>query len=626
MRAPGEFHDPRTGNRVGVSAPELDPATSEPSATAYRDDGYAALRDYAPIGDGRTVALIALDGAIDWLPLPHLDAVPVFGALLDPVNGGRLELCPDVPFTATRRYLGATNVLQTTFVTAAGTVRVTDAVNVGVAGRLPWFELGRRIDGVDGSVPMRWRVAPGTCFDTASPWARETPHGTVLRSATLSMSVCTSDGLEVRLTDQAATGEFTVRAGQRHVLGVLSSDDEPVMLSSADDVDRGIDRTLDAWSTWAAQIPRQVRFDAEIRRSALMLKLLISGATGAIAAAATTSLPERPGGAKNWDYRFAWIRDTAYTVDVLQRLGLREETHASVSWLLRTIRRHGSEVGVFFELDGSRPEPPVTHDVPGWREIGPVVTGNPAAGQLQLSIFADLFNTVRLYVDGGHALDTHTGHLLATFADAACDAWRRKDAGMWELADLQHYTSSKLGCWHALRCAVHLAELGQIPGDPQRWAAEAERIADWVRTCCWSEELRSFVWFPGSGKLDASVLLHAGSGFDRGERMSATIDAIRDRLADGPLVYRYSGAREEGEGAFVACSFWVVSALNAVGREQEAATLLAEVFDCANDVGMFAEMIDPANGGFLGNLPQGLSHLALIGAALGTAVDEAETG
>lgn len=599
-----------------MTAPELDPVTSTPETTAYRDAGYAALRGYAPIGDGRTVALIARDGAIDWLPLPYLDSVPVFGALLDAANGGRLELCPEAPFTTTRRYVGDTNVLETTFVTESGEVRVTDALNVGVAGRLPWSELGRRIEGLTGRVPMRWRVAPGTCFDTAAPWTRSTPHGTVLRSATLSMSVCTSDGLEVTLTDQAAHGTFVAHAGERHVLGVLSSDDEPLMLASAAEVDRGIDRTVGMWSTWADQIPRHDTFDAHIRRSALLLRLLISGESGSIAAAATTSLPERPAGGKNWDYRFAWIRDSAYTVDALQRLGLREETHAAVGWLLRTIREHGCEVGVFFELDGSQAGPPITHDVPGWRGIGPVVTGNPAAGQLQLSIFADLFNTVRLYVDGGHALDTHTGHLLATFADEACDAWRRKDSGMWELPEARHYTSSKLGCWQALRCAVHLADLGQIPGDQQRWAAEAERIASWVRERCWSDEVGSYVWFPGSGRLDTSVLLHAGSGFDRGERMSATIDAIRDRLSAGPWVYRYSGAREEGEGAFVACSFWMVSALHAVGRDDEARALLTELLDSGNDVGVFAEMVAPADGSFLGNLPQGLSHLALIGAAL----------
>ena len=611
------------GNAAPVSAPELDPETSAPSTSPYRDRGYAALRDYAPIGDGRTVALVARDGSIDWLPLPHIDSLPVFAALLDASNGGRLELAPNEAFTATRRYVGDTNVLETTFTTASGVVTVTDALNVGIAGRLPWAELGRRIEGVRGRVAMRWRVAPGTCFDIASPWTRETPHGTVLRSATLSLSVCTSAKITVDRTDQAVRGTVAVEAGERHVIGVLASDDEPLMLSSADDVDRGIDRTVEAWTAWSRQLRCGHTDDAALRRSALMLKLLIFSDTGAIAAAATTSVPERLSGAKNWDYRFAWIRDTAYTVDALQRLGLREETHASVSWLLRTIRRHGSDVGVMFGLDGSRPGEPVTHDVPGWRAIGPVVTGNPAAGQLQLSIFADLFNTVRLYVDGGHALDTHTGHLLATFADDACDAWRRRDAGMWELPELRHYTSSKLGCWQALRCAVHLAELGQIPGDPRRWSAEADRIATWVREHCWSDVLQSYEWYPGSGRLDASVLLHASGEFDRTDRMSATIDAIRRELGSGPHVYRYTGAREEGEGAFVACSFWVVSALNAVGRGDEARRLTAAILEQANDVGVFAEMIEPSDGAFLGNLPQALSHLALVGALLDAPLDSA---
>lgn len=260
----------------------------------------------------------------------------------------------------------------------------------------------------------------------------------------------------------------------------------------------------------------------------------------------------------------------------------------------------------------------MTHyEVAGWRGIAPVVTGNRADGQLQLSIFADLFDTVRLYVDSGHVLDTETGHLLASFADRACDAWRHPDAGMWELRRTEHYTTSKLGCWQALRCAVYLAELGQIPGDPGRWASEADRIRDWVQRRCWSDELGSYEWYPDSGKLDASILLHAGSGFDRGPRMSATIDALRRELGCGPLLFRFSGAREdEREGAFVACSFWAVSALHHVGRRDEAHELMSELVKLTNDVGVLPEMIDTGDHAFAGNLPQGLSHLALIGAAL----------
>jgi GH15 family glucan-1,4-alpha-glucosidase len=419
-----------------VTAPELDPSITASGASPYRHDGFVPLRSYAAIGDGRTVALVAEDGAIDWLPLPGLDEVPAFAAQLDPGNGGRIELAPIGDFRSERQYVPETNVLQTTFITDTGRVTVTDALNVGVAGRLPWTELARRVDGVDGTVEMAWRVAPGTCFDMASPWARETPHGRVFRARAQPRGLClrgTRRGLHRSGRRRVVHG----RRRQRRIIGVVASKGEPLMLSAAGDVDHGVDRTIDAWRTWSAQFDYTGDWQDAVRRSALALKLLIFSATGAIAAAATTSLPERVSGNKNWDYRYAWVRDTAYTVATLLRFGLREETHAAVSWLLRTVRRHGPEVGVFYRLDGSRPDAPQTYDVPGWQHIGPVVTGNDADGQLQLSIFADLFDTVRLYVDNGHALDTDTGHLLSGYADQACDAWRQRDAGQLRVVPRQ---------------------------------------------------------------------------------------------------------------------------------------------------------------------------------------------
>ncbi|MGW0161315.1 glycoside hydrolase family 15 protein [Mycobacterium sp. NPDC003323] len=599
-----------------MSAPELDPSMTNNQETPWRTDGYTDLRSYAPIGDGRTVALVARDGGIDWFPLPHLDSLPLFAGILDRPNGGRLELCPVEEFRTERRYLPGTNVLETTHITAAGRVRVTDALNVGADGRLPWTELVRRVEGLDGTVDMRWLVAPGTCFNTASPWTRKTPHGSVLRIRDLTIGVAVSDDMDPDTNDQAVCGRFTIGAGERRVLAVQGTRGEPLMLSRAAEIDAGLDRTIGVWRNWSEQFACSEPWHEAVWRSVLMLKLLIFNPTGSIAAAATTSLPESLAGGKNWDYRYGWIRDAAYTMSALRRFGIREETHAAVSWLVRTARRHGPTMGVFFRLDGSAPEPVREYEVPGWRGVGPVVTGNRAHDQLQLSVFADLFDTVRLYADSGHVLDTETAHLLTEFADQACDSWRSRDAGMWELPHTQHYTSSKIGCWYALRCAVHLAELGQMPGDPQRWAREAERIQDWVHQNCWSEELAAYEWYPGSGRLDASVLLHAGSGFDRGTRMSATVDAIRRDLGCGDWLYRFSGAREDGEGAFVACAFWAVSALHHVGRSAEARDLMDRLVRQTNDVGVLAEMVDPTDGSFLGNLPQGLSHLALIGAAM----------
>ena len=600
-----------------MAAPELDPVTSASGDGPGRPGGYADLRSYAPIGDTRTVALVALDGRIDWWPIPDLDSCPTFAAILDARGGGRLELAPAEPDRTTRRYLPGTNVLETTHVTGSGTVRVVDALNTGGAGRLPWTELARRVEGVAGRVPMRFAVAPGTCLNSASPWAHDTVHGTVLRVHDVTLAVRLLGEVETEVTDQAVHGTFRTAPGSRHLVGVTASESEPLHLSTPREVDARLDRTVEAWRRWSRPLRAPGPWADDVARSALLLKLLVHGPSGSIAAAATTSLPESlpdhgQAGGRNADYRFAWIRDAAYTLKSLFRFGIREETQAAVSWLLKAIHR-GPQVR--YRLDGELPAPAEFPDVPGWRGIGPVVVGNDAVGRLQLSVFGDVFDMVRLYVGHGHVLDAGTGRLLAGMADQACDAWRRRDAGMWELERQEHYTSSKLSCRQALRCAYHLARMGQIPGDPARWASEAERIARWVHEHCWSERRQAFVRYPGTDELDTSILLHAGSGFDVGPRMSSTIDALRAELGAGPLLYRYTGAAKE-EATFVAPSFWAVSALHAVGRTGEARALMDELVLLCNDVGVLAEMIDPADGAFLGNLPHGLSHLALIGAAL----------
>ncbi|WP_233495810.1 glycoside hydrolase family 15 protein [Geodermatophilus sp. TF02-6] len=578
-------------------------------------DGYADLRTYAAIGDGRTIALVARDGRIDWLPLPDMDATPVFGALLDAEHGGCIELCPVEEYTVTRTYVGHTNVLATTFTTASGSVRVTDAMNTGVAGRLPWAELGRRIEGLAGSVTLRAAVRPGTCLNTAAPWVHETVHGPVLRVNALTLAVRQFGADVVEHGDRHVDLVYTTSPGSRHLLALVGTYDEPLFLPTAEAVDAGIDRTVENWATWAGSFAWDGPWEAAVRRSALVLKLLTHSPSGAMVAAATTSLPESPAGGKSWDYRFPWVRDSAYALTALFRFGLREETHAAISWLLATIRRHGPEPRVFYTLTGERSGPPGTRDVPGWRGIGPVVVGNTADEQLQLGPYGDLFSIVSLYVEHGNVLDAQTGRLLAQIADLTCDRWRSRDSGMWELPECRHYTTSKLGAWVALTKAVELAEAGQIPGDPSRWRSEAQCIRTWVEQNGWSEERGAYVWYPGTDRLDASIVLHAISGFDRGERMSRTLDALRAELGAGPYLYRYSGAAEE-EGAFLACSFWMVSALTLCGRHEEACALMDELMGSANDVGLLAEMLDPASGDLMGNLPQSLSHLALVNAAI----------
>ncbi|MCU1638424.1 MAG: glycoside hydrolase [Microbacteriaceae bacterium] len=594
-----------------TSFPAAPPVAGSAGGPAERVDGYAELRAYAAIGDGRTVALIASDGAVDWFPTPDLLTPPVFAALLDAERGGRMELRPVDDFSVSRRYLPGTNVLETVFTTAGGSVRVTDALVTGVAGRLPWSELARRIEGVEGEVDMRWSVAPGTAFNAASPWVEHTLHGPVIRVGDVLLGVRGSEHGPNEPGSQHLEGRFTTLEESRHLLVVSATRGEPLRMLTPELVDRGIDRTIEIWSFWSDEFTFDGPWADAVHRSALALKLLIHSPTGSIAAAATTSLPEQVAGGKNWDYRFAWVRDLAYTVGALLRFGLREETHAAVSWLLTTIRKHGPEVSVFYTLDGEVAAHVDYPDLPGWRGIGPVVVGNEALGQLQLGIFGDLFAVVRAYVDDGNVLDAETGRMLAAVADRVCDTWYHRDAGMWELPDPQLWTASRIGCWQALDNAVRLSDDKQIPGGPDRWAAERDRIRDWVNENCWSEARQSFVAYPGSEDLDTAVLLHAASGFDRGERMSRTIDAIQAELGRGPLVYRYSGMQEE-EGTFVACAFWLASALACVGRMDEAKARMEELIGLANDVGLYSEMMAADTHEFLGNIPQGLSHLALI--------------
>jgi GH15 family glucan-1,4-alpha-glucosidase len=383
-----------------------------------RIGGYVDLRSYGAIGDGRTVALIALDGSIDWLPLPDLDSRPVFGRLLDAAAGGSIQLAPSEPFTVTRKYVPDTNVLQTTFTTASGVVRLTDALVTGIAGRLPWAELARRVDGIRGTVHLRWRVEPGTMLGTASPWVDDTVYGKVLRVDGVTLTVRGVDHGPRGGGGQALAGAFTTSAGSRHVLAIAGSEGEPAHMPVPELTDVGVDRTVRNWRLWSKEYHYEGPWASAVQRSALALKLLIYSPTGSIAAAATTSLPENHVGDKNWDYRFAWVRDVAYTARALVRFGLREETYASVAWLLRTIRAHDSDVAIFYALDGSLPGEVGALDAPGWKNIGEVVEGNRAKDQLQLGVYGDVLSVLRVYVAAGNVLDIETGRMLARIADA----------------------------------------------------------------------------------------------------------------------------------------------------------------------------------------------------------------
>lgn len=580
---------------------------------------------HAALGDGRSVALVGPDGCIDWWATPRLDATPLICALLDPHHGGCFSLTVREEIERTRRYLPATNILVTEVSAVAGRVRITESLNSGVAGRLPWTELARRVEGLEGEAILDWSFQPGHGLAAWSPWTEQVEDYHVVHAGQLVAGLVGSDAIVVERSHQELRGSFAVAAGDREVLALLVTDDEPVFLADWQDVDRRIELSAEAWRLWSDQIGLGGEFHEQALRSALALKLLVMSPTGAIAAAATTSLPERVGGDKNWDYRLAWIRDASLTVDALVTAGIREEVHAAVSWLLRAVRT--ADLQIFYTLDGAEPGPEYCADVTGYRDSGPVRIGNGAGGQRQHGIYGDLFGTVVAWVDDGHVLDVATRRQLADLADRAADVWRLTDSGLWELPEQQHYTISKIGAWRALRCASILSERGLIVGRSDRWQREAEQVRAFIETECWSERQNAYAMFAGSDRLDASLLLASRYEFDTGPRMRSTLEGIVRELGAGEgLLHRYSGVSEE-ESCFLACSYWMAEALARTGEVAEAADLLRTLAKVApNDLGLMAEMRTPGGGPMTGNFPQALSHLAHINAIcavnsrLGTAV------
>jgi GH15 family glucan-1,4-alpha-glucosidase len=335
-------------------------------------------------------------------------------------------------------------------------------------------------------------------------------------------------------------------------------------------------------------------------------------------AAVTSSLPEQIGGQRNYDYRYAWVRDTTFAMDSLLRIGYPDAVHGMLTWLLHTARRTHPRVHTFYGLDGR------VHDkgteLDGWAGyLGskPVRVGNDAGSQLQLGNFGDLLQTVTLYVEAGNALDPETGRQLAEVADLLCQIWHNEDSSIWELQETRHYTQSKMAAWLCLHRALQLADEGHIPGDgAPRWRKEAEAMRAFIDSDCFDPKRGAWKRDAATDELDAAVLLIAGMDYVPMDdpRLHATIDAVREELGHGPLLYRYSG-QEDQEGCFLACSFWLVEALARSGRVEEARELMDELVALANDVGLYSEELDPRTGAMLGNFPQALTHLSLISAA-----------
>jgi GH15 family glucan-1,4-alpha-glucosidase len=580
------------------------------------------IGDYAAIGDGRTVALVARDGSIDWLCLPDLDSPSVFAAVLDAGRGGSFALRPEISAEVRRRYLPDTNVLETTFTTAQGVVQVTDAMTLPNAELGPTRELIRRVDGLAGRVPMRWRITPAFDYGAASPRLERRGGVPVALAGPDALAVCSWGAGEAQLDNQSIFGRFETEESGSAVIALCGSHQEPLVFPPRQDVEARLTATAAYWRDWAANRAYDGPWRDEVIRSALALKLLFHAPSGAIAAAASASLPEEIGGERNWDYRFCWVRDSAFTLQALLQLGCPREAEAFFWWLLHASQLSHPRLQVLYRLDGSDRATERTLELDGYRGSRPVRVGNAAAAQTQLDIYGALLQTALVYTQAGGRLDRETGRRLAGIADLVCQTWRQPDSGIWEVrSEPAHFTQSKMMCWVALDRAARLCDAGHIPrAHASTWRREQLAIREFIETRCWSERVGSYTRWAGGEDLDASLLLGIlfGYGAPDAGRLGSTVDALRRELGRGSLVSRYSG--EDGlrgtEGAFLCCSFWLVDALARVGRLEEATALMQELIAVASDVGLYAEEIDPQTSELLGNTPQGLVHLALINAAV----------
>ena len=528
---------------------------------------------------------------------------------------------PERPGRSERRYLPETNILETTFFTADGIARVTDALTLPDEGLTPYRELQRKIEGVAGTVPMRWRVEPRFGYGDWQTRLASRRGIPIASSGSDAVAIQAFEAGEAEIGDDAISGRFQAAEGSSALLALTAAHQEPLVFPTRDELERRLAATCRSWRRWAAGRTYDGPWRDAVIRSALALKLLVYAPSGAIAAAATTSLPEEIGGERNWDYRYSWIRDSAFTINAFLGLGCPAEAEAYFWWLMHATQLTHPRLRVLYRLDGGTRAPERELNLAGYRHSRPVNVGNGAVEQLQLDTYGELVQTVWLYTSAGHSLDRDVARRFAGIADYVAAGWRTRDAGIWEVRSQPlHFTQSKMLCAVALERCARLAEGGVLPDEnASRWRSENAAIRDFVDTHCWSERKQSYVRSAaGDDELDASLLLGVLHGYEADQdRARKTVDAIARELADGPLVRRYTG--EDGlsgsEGSFLACSFWLAEALGRTGRASAGIELMEQLLSVANDVGLYGEEIDPRTGEFLGNMPQGLSHLALISAA-----------
>jgi GH15 family glucan-1,4-alpha-glucosidase len=578
------------------------------------------IEDYAMIGDCRTAALVGRDGSIDWLCWPRFDSAACFAALLGTVDNGRWVIAPLQPaFKVTRRYLPGTLVLETEFETDTGRVSVIDFMATTAGSHLVRIVFGRC-----GRVALRTELVMRLNYGATVPWVDRLDDGALNAIAGPERLVLRSPAA-LRGEDLQTVGEFNVAVGEcvPFVLSYGSSFQDPPAPIDAVAV---LEQTQAFWRQWSDRCPEVGPWTEAVKRSLITLKALTYGPTGGILAAATTSLPERLGGVRNWDYRFCWLRDATFTLQAFMHLGYYDEARAWRDWLVRAVAGSPRQVQVAYGLGGERWLPELLIPwLPGYENSAPVRIGNAAYEQLQLDVFGELVDAMSQTLKAGMQPPERARTLRPVVLEYLAEAWRQPDDGIWEVrGERQHFVHSKVMAWVAFDRASGELERRTFNDPGQRWRAIADEIHAEVCEHGFDPDLGSFVQAYGSQRLDASLLLIPLVGFlpVSDPRVQGTMKAIEEKLViGGEFVRRYetenpADGLPAGEGAFLACSFWLIENYVLQGRRDEARTLFERLFSRCNDVGLLAEEIDPLTGRMLGNFPQAYSHVGLINCAL----------
>jgi GH15 family glucan-1,4-alpha-glucosidase len=587
---------------------------------------YLPIAEHGLIGDLRSAALVGTNGTVDWYCCTSFDAPSVFASILDADRGGSFELAADAPARTRQFYFPDTNVLITRFFTEDGVGEVQDFMPVAdEADEVSRHRLIRRVLCVRGSVPFRARVAPR--FDYGrQPHTLRLEEGTALfESGALSLALTTTvpiecDGPDVRADFKLLEGESAVFALDRVGGGVA-----PRGCPHAE-AEREFTATVAFWRRWLSASRYRGRWREVVHRSALTLKLLTYAPTGAIVAAPTTSLPEQPGGERNWDYRYLWVRDAAFCIYALLRLGFTGEAEEFMNFLMHAGQRGEGRSGplqIMYGIDGRTdlPERELSH-LEGYQGSAPVRIGNAAAGQLQLDIYGALIDAVYLYNKWGRPISSDHWDVICTLVNWVCENWDQPDEGIWETrGGRKNFLYSRLMCWVAIERATRIATYRGLPADLARWRQERDTIYRQIMRRGWSAARRAFVQHEGDDVLDAAVLMMPLAKFvsPTDPKWLSTLDALTADLVSDSLVYRYDpqaspdGLRGD-EGTFSICSFWYVEALTRAGRVDEARLAFEKMLTYANHLGLYAEQIS-RTGEQQGNFPQAFTHLALISAA-----------